>query len=49
VLLEVKYGKINLERPGNITGGGNRYSAEQEVYVIQVQEEAGSVPKGRKG
>jgi IS4 transposase len=47
--LEVKYGKVRLERPGHIGGGGRKYAKEQQVFVVQVQEHGQTMPLGKQG
>jgi hypothetical protein len=48
-LLAVKYGKARLKRPQPIGGGAKHYPREQEVYVVQAQEQAATIPAGEKG
>jgi hypothetical protein len=44
-LMEVRYGRVRLIRPGNIAGAQS-YPPQIEVYVVDVKEKPDSVPAG---
>jgi hypothetical protein len=47
--VEVKYGKVQVQRPERIGGGAEKYPGEQELYVVQAREKPQTLPAGEEG